>query len=130
MDELRRDIKRQLLEHLGKTVCPLCGEREAIPMHEIVYVPVSGGKYGAKTGALAEALFVKELCVLLCAECNERIGGGKAYQTQLLAYNIVQFGVEAVVEALSNVAKLVKVPAVWMPLSIEHNGQVYQVETE
>lgn len=115
----RLPLKRWLIENIGAKVCPICGHRAPTDLHEIVAVQSGGSKYDKE--------YPSELCVLLCNECNVRIGGGKAYQAQLLAYNAAdeRFGVEAVIAAIQDVEA--KTPLAWRPNSLTVNGVTYPI---
>lgn len=113
MDGLRKGVKLELA--LDQKTCPLCG-RGATDLHEIVCPPLGGSKYRPENKALAEAVYVKELCVLLCNACNTTVGNSR--RDHLLVYNMSRYGVYAVVDALRRLAALLKEPSAYIPYSL------------
>jgi hypothetical protein len=129
----RSDVKAELLAVAGQVkACPLCHVRMGIRYHEIIYIPEHDReKYSDQITALADAIFVPELGILLCDQCNAYIGSGHAAAEKLLAIKLTDpdWDPRDVLEALRKVAKLLKRPEQWMPRTMTVTYTIFDTYT-
>jgi len=115
--ELREKVKLELARRIK--ACDICGKPEPTDLHEIVYPILTGGKYSPNTTELAKAVYVKENAVMLCHDCNVRIGTGGEWKTRLLRKNMRRYGNDAVVKAMREIAKHLKIPCAYIPVEVD-----------
>jgi hypothetical protein len=126
----RADVRYTLLDIAGGIrPCPLCQKEDGIRYHEIIYAPVEGCKYTATESDLANAIFVPENAILLCDQCNARIGSGHAVAAKLLALKMSDpnWPPDEVVPAIQKIAALLKRPDQWIPRTVEVLGATHTI---
>ena len=84
-----------------------------------------GNKYNPDHTELAELVYSRSNCVILCGVCNTEIGGGSSKRDELLQYNMGLYGPEEVVATLRGIAKLSSKDRI--PAIIEFEGKEYYV---
>jgi hypothetical protein len=141
MNSARFAVKTQLLFERpdGKVPqCPLCPERTgnpfsahnpAVHLHEIIMPYRKGSKYQPNLNdELAQAIYVRENCILLCVQCNVSFANSYPRDKMLaLKMNMPGYAPEQVVEKLRDIARQLKYPEQWLPREVEFDGVVYQI---
>lgn len=159
MDFQRLQLKHYLLQVEKQHWCPLChkrGLKKAVPvtdLHEIISPPVKsvGGrrKYypdwsDPDTKRLAEAIYVKYNCVLLCNTCNITIANSLRDYLILQQFERYALTVDGqrdprnVIKALVQIGKLCKQQQTpksaaeiaksvghWLPAALDWKGTTY-----
>ena len=144
MNDLRFAVKTQLLFEPpdGRVPqCPLCPERTgnpfsahnpAVHMHEIIMPHLKGSKYHPELdNDLAKAVYVRENCILLCAQCNVNFANSYP-KDKMLAVKMGMPGYTPmqVVTAMQTIASHLKNPLSYVPLSVDYEGVTYQILEE
>lgn len=84
-----------------------------------------GNKYDPDYTGLAEWVYSRANCVILCAVCNISIGGGTSKRDELLRYNMGLYGPDEVLATLRAIAKLSSKDRI--PSVIEFEGKEYRI---
>jgi hypothetical protein len=131
MNDLRFQVKVKLLEQANyQPICPMCSRR-ATQLHEIV-CPIQGNKYQPDPNdPIAQAVYKTELCMLLCDHCNGSIGTGISWRDDLILTKMKACRSEEerarIIQALRDLAALLKHPGQYLPRSIFLGGKIHQV---
>ena len=128
IDKLRDDLKRALLaEAKFRPVDPVSGENIAddAQLHEIGSPPMGHGKYHPQNRALAQAVYVKENCILLSPDVN--VNQANSIQTKLIRMQMMKYGPWAVIRKLRVIARMLKTPDAFMDRTIALYGRDYRI---
>jgi len=126
-NRMRASLKLELMKEAKfNPICPLC-QRRASQLHEIICPPLEDGKYHPNPVGLSEWVYLPQNCILLCHNCNVRIGSGSSAMDVLIQHNMKVYGPEQVIAVYRGMANYLRVPTAYIPMSIEFEGKLYRI---
>ena len=120
MHILREQAKRYLIR--SNSHCALCGAY-GTDLHEVICPLRRKYSPGLDEEPLARLVYLPQNCVILCNQCN--VIDANSRRDYLMGYNMELYGVDAVVGVYRSMAKLLKAPTAYIPMSITfHDKEV------
>ena len=99
----------------------MCGQ-PATDLHEIISPPMGASKYRPRDGDLAQWVYQRANCVLLCNKCNITIANSR--RDELIQVVMSRYGPEEVVATLRGIASLLRAKD-RVPVRIEFGGKTW-----